>query len=101
VGEAGVSDSGSAADGGAAAVVGGGATDSCVGAGDDGRDGDATRVMPWLEAARLTREWGPEMTAEMVTAARMMSERTAAGKVVADRVEERAEKLASLLEGIG
>ncbi len=61
----------------------------------------AARVTPWLEAARLTREWGPEMTAEMVTAARMMPERTAAGRVVADRVEERAEKLASLLEGIG
>ncbi len=96
-----MSESGSAADGGAAAVVGGGATDSSVGAGDDGRDGEAARVMPWLKAARLTREWGPEMTAEMVMATRMMSERTAAGRVVADRVEERAEKLVSLLEGIG
>ncbi len=54
-----------------------------------------------LEAARPTRVWGLEMTAEMVMAARVMSERTAAGRVVTDRVEERAEKLASLLEGIG
>ncbi len=40
MGEAGVSESGNAADGGAATVVGGDATDSSVGAGDDGRDGD-------------------------------------------------------------
>jgi hypothetical protein len=35
-----IAKSGSAADGGAAAVVGGGVTHSSVGAGDDGRDGD-------------------------------------------------------------
>ncbi len=35
-----IAKSGSATDGGAAAIVGGSATDSSVGAGDDGRDGD-------------------------------------------------------------
>jgi hypothetical protein len=73
---------------------------------------------PLLEAARPTRVWGPaqvrtlalmrapslmqawawkrmakEMTAEMVTAARVTSERTAAGRMVTDGVEERAESV--------